>query len=145
MPRMRQRTYPHLGAVICPNRANESACAATYVQNEGGTPFDRSNATARQNLRTKTSRQGDFGDRCSKNRPNFTGHAFAIAVRRCEGTARSGVPTHFLGTEPGALLSPHSTQAAASQTTPPLALYGRPANRYQVSGFRGGLGIRVQV
>ena len=38
---------PHFGAVICPDRANESPCVPTYIQSEGGTPLERSNAAAR--------------------------------------------------------------------------------------------------
>ena len=44
---------PHFGAVICPDRANESPCVATYIQSEGGTPLERSNAARSRTFEQK--------------------------------------------------------------------------------------------
>jgi len=48
---------------------------------------------ARQNLRTKTFHQEDFGPGSLKKSPEFHWARDCTCVTRCEGTARSTVPS----------------------------------------------------
>ena len=104
----------------------------------------RASSRTRQKPRTKTSRQEDFDDASCENGPNFSGHAFAITGRRCEGTARSGVPTHFpfprhrAGCSSLALLHAKRRQEFASEFAAAFLVR-------QPSGIRflGGPGIRL--